>query len=57
MPDLDEVGEYLEASLAELLKAAKARTGETAPKRPPSASNGAAKKRAAAKKRPPAKKS
>ena len=56
MPDLDDVGASIEASLAELLAAAKARTGEAAPKPPPSAANGGA-KRAPAKKRPPAKKS
>jgi WS/DGAT/MGAT family acyltransferase len=37
MPDLDAFGEHLEASLAELVAAAKARTGETAPKRPAAA--------------------
>ena len=37
MPDLDAVGEYLEASLTELLTAAKARTGDGTPRRPAAA--------------------
>ena len=60
MPDLDAMGEYLEASLTELLTAAKARSGEgdngAGRGRAPAKKPAAARKPAPAKKRAPAKK-